>query len=147
LNKNILNLINYKMNKNQYKSCWKYRGIKFSPEEFEFIWGVYENIENCMLCSKHFKNSFDKCLDHNHENGEIRYILCRGCNSGFHRKLQHNNKSGYRYIYIRKTKGYEYYKIDITKNKKILVEKCFNTKKYSIEQVVKIRNNLLNTLD
>ena len=34
----------------------------------------------CQHCNKAFKKSSDRCLDHNHETGLFRKIVCRGCN-------------------------------------------------------------------
>jgi hypothetical protein len=117
--------------------------IKFTDEEFEFIYGVYINCSECMLCNKTFEGSFDRCLDHDHKTGEIRYILCRSCNTGYDRK---NNKLGLSNMCEIKMGNNKYWvlykKIDGTTKRHY-----FNTKKYSIEQVVKIRNNLFNTLD
>lgn len=37
----------------------------------------------CLICQRYFVNlkSREICLDHNHKNGKIRAVLCRGCNS------------------------------------------------------------------
>lgn len=36
---------------------------------------------SCAICSKVFKNKYDACLDHCHQTGKVRGILCRRCNS------------------------------------------------------------------
>ena len=63
------------------KTSWKNRGMKFTDEEFEYIYGVYISTENCMLCDKEFTVLFDRCLDYDHSTGEFRYILCQKCKS------------------------------------------------------------------
>ena len=35
----------------------------------------------CWNCNKEFESSYDRHLDHNHENGLFRSIVCRNCNS------------------------------------------------------------------
>jgi hypothetical protein len=39
--------------------------------------------DGCPICKRLFKDlkQRDICLDHNHVNGKIRGLLCRGCNS------------------------------------------------------------------
>ena len=36
---------------------------------------------NCEVCNKTYASSLDKCLDHCHQSGEFRQMLCRACNS------------------------------------------------------------------
>jgi len=130
--------------KKNAKSRWKNEfKINFTDEEFEFIWGVYENIDKCMLCSNEFKNSFDKCLDHNHYTGEVRYILCRNCNFGYDRKENTNNKLGEKNISETTIKGNEFYVIQKKKNGKRLFYKYFSKNKYTLNQVIAIRNELI----
>jgi len=34
----------------------------------------------CEVCEKVFKSTRDKCMDHCHDTGEIRWVLCNSCN-------------------------------------------------------------------
>lgn len=132
--------------KNDMKSKWKNQlKINFTDEEFEFIWGVYQNIEECMKCSKHFKDRFDKCLDHNHDTGEIRYILCRCCNSNTDvRNNIERNKLGETNITIEVNQGI-FYRFEKKINKHKIVKR-FSTNKYTLEEVIEIKNKLIKNI-
>ena len=49
-------------------------------EDFDSLYEIYIHTHNCEYCENPFKNTQDRHLDHNHETGEIRAILCRSCN-------------------------------------------------------------------
>ena len=64
-------------------SQWKHNGI--ISDNFDGLYEKYINTEYCELCS--VKLTEDKittkttrCLDHDHETGEFRNILCHSCN-------------------------------------------------------------------
>ena len=78
-------------------SCWKHRGVIY--DEFDELYYVYLRTINCSHCGKEFKNSRDRHLDHGHETGLFREIVCCKCNA---------NDS-----YINYSDGYD---IKITKN-------------------------------
>tara|TARA_R110000823_G_scaffold313960_1_gene442161 strand:- start:21 stop:740 length:720 start_codon:yes stop_codon:yes gene_type:complete len=66
----------YKSNK---ISNWKDRGVIY--EDFDDLYEVYMNTMKCQNCDKTFETSYDRCLDHDHDSGLFRMILCRGCNN------------------------------------------------------------------
>lgn len=67
--------------KSRIISHWKERGI--IDEDLDAVYDYYVKQTNCMICLKKYKDNFDRCLDHDHTTGEIRYICCRNCNSHF----------------------------------------------------------------
>ena len=58
---------------------WKERGV--ITNDFNILYDLYINTTECNICNKVFMDKFDRCLDHDHENGLFRYVLCRYCNT------------------------------------------------------------------
>ena len=80
----------YKNNKEQYAS-WQRQGRKCNlistwksngtiGDLTAFYDKRYLPATQCEVCEKVFKSTRDKCMDHDHETGEIRYVLCQSCN-------------------------------------------------------------------
>lgn len=67
-------------------SMWKGRGVKLRPgEDWDSIYLFYITCENCELCNRvltdeNYCSSTHRTLDHEHETGFIRNILCHKCN-------------------------------------------------------------------
>lgn len=67
-------------------SRWKQRGVKLRPgEDWESVYLFYITCENCEECGVELtdekKNTpTRRCLDHSHQDGFIRNILCNKCN-------------------------------------------------------------------
>jgi len=63
---------------------WKIRGIGMNQYyDFDIIYDIFINTTHCDLCKVEFKGkgADARCLDHCHQSGEIRNILCRSCNN------------------------------------------------------------------
>ena len=88
----------YKDHKSLTKSKWlKTLGLK--TDNFEEIYNEYIYATHCQLCNKQFEKSLDRHMDHCHETGEFRNIVCNSCNQlKADVKLKSNNTSGYKGI-------------------------------------------------
>ena len=70
-----------KSKKSDRISNWKLHGI--ISDDYKFVYDIYIDTTNCDFCSNKFKNTTDRCLDHDHDLidfNNIRGILCRVCN-------------------------------------------------------------------
>ena len=57
---------------------WKFSGVIY--HDFDELYEVYIKTMNCWHCNKEFVSTRDRCLDHNHETGAFRAIVCQKCN-------------------------------------------------------------------
>tara|TARA_R110002096_G_scaffold41653_1_gene112595 strand:+ start:375 stop:833 length:459 start_codon:yes stop_codon:yes gene_type:complete len=64
--------------KSRMMSCWRKRGVNNVNEE---MYNHYIATTHCECCSKEFSSSRDRHLDHDHETGEYRWVLCWSCNN------------------------------------------------------------------
>lgn len=60
-------------------SNWKLRGVV--SEDYDKLYEKYVNTDKCEICEKVFTDTFDRCLDHDHQSGLFRQVLCRNCNT------------------------------------------------------------------
>ena len=72
----------YRINK------WKHRGL--IAINYELIYDRWYYSSHCENCKCEYTTKNKKCMDHNHDTGLFRNILCNNCN----KNLQDNNKSG-----------------------------------------------------
>ena len=69
---------------------WKRFGVIY--DDYDDLFEVYRKTLNCQHCNKEFKNKLDRHLDHNHETGLFRKIVCRSCNNqNFYIKYPNGN--------------------------------------------------------
>ena len=64
-------------------SMWKHRGV--ISEDFESLYNFYINCENCEECKVRLTEDkrmteTTRCLDHDHDTGLFRNVICHSCN-------------------------------------------------------------------
>lgn len=103
----------YKFTKSYYISHWKSIGV---VDDYEFVYDRWSNINNCEKCNVELIGS-NKCLDHCHETGKFRKILCIGCNVHNIEDNSYKNKKNIyflknrnKYRFIKTIKGVKYLK-------------------------------------
>ena len=92
---------------------WKRSGLIY--DDYDDLYEIYIKTMKCDNCNKDFKNSKDRCLDHDHETGRFRAIVCQTCNI-------HDS-------YIKYPNGYshnEYYKQNREQIRKRLKDKKYD---------------------
>ena len=64
-------------------SNWKRSGLieLQGVYTYQSLYEYYLSINECEVCNKKFKNSYDRCLDHCHTTNIFRWVLCRSCNT------------------------------------------------------------------
>lgn len=64
------------------RNLW--RNYRMTPECFNRLWAEQDG--KCLVCEVSLeprgRTSNAACVDHNHDTGEVRGLLCRGCNHG-----------------------------------------------------------------
>jgi len=70
---------------------WKHNGLKCeSREDYELIYDKWLNSSRCDECNCEYSKGNRKCMDHCHDTGLFRNILCHSCNTN----LNSSNTSG-----------------------------------------------------
>ena len=64
----------------EYSSRDRFRNHGLSHEDWQKMWNNQDG--KCAICGKSFSCPKDGYIDHNHETGKVRGLLCRNCNLG-----------------------------------------------------------------
>ena len=94
---------------------WKLRGLIY--DDYDELYEIYIKTMECQHCNKEFKDSHDRCMDHDHNTGLFRKIVCQTCNCCD--------------IYIKHPNGY-----DVKEYRKSYIQKYRNDNKERITQTV-----------
>ena len=86
---------------------WKRNGLIESDEQIEFIYTDYIYGIHCDLCGEFYKSTKDRQMEHCHETGEFRNIVCQSCNLRKADVKRTKNTSGYCGIYKSMHKKYK----------------------------------------
>ena len=116
--------------------------MKIDPDDFDYVYNEYIHATNCDICNKKFTNTLDRQLDHDHETGEIRNIICQKCNRNKKDFNCKNSNTGERYISKCKNNrmktGFEY-RITIERDGIKIALNVRNT----LEKAIKFRDEFL----
>ena len=58
---------------------WKTYGV--IHDDFDALYTHYINTTECNVCKCNFTDKNVRCLDHDHNTGLFRYVLCNSCNT------------------------------------------------------------------
>jgi len=59
-------------------SKWRSYGVNNVTDELH---DYFMNCDKCEVCGKEFAETIKKCLDHDHDTGDFRFVLCYSCNT------------------------------------------------------------------
>jgi hypothetical protein len=135
----------YKYHKTMTKTSWKNIGLNM--DNFDEIYNKYIYATQCELCNMKFPTTRDRCMEHDHANGEFRNIVCNRCNLlKSDVKIQSNNTSGYISIFKNYNKtckqGYTWrFQVYIDGKRKIIKSSIDYDKLVAFADKWKIDNN------
>lgn len=82
---NIDRTIQYRKNNSEKAKQWNrktYLKTRYGIGLVEFNDMIEQQNHRCAICQNIFTEDNDACVDHNHQTGKMRQLLCSFCNSG-----------------------------------------------------------------
>jgi len=73
-------LKHYHNNKEHYKNLVLKRKYGITLDQFNVMY--ISQGESCAICLKRFESNKHTHVDHNHQTGQVRQLLCKECNNG-----------------------------------------------------------------
>jgi hypothetical protein len=88
----------YRRNPNTKRRYTLMRQYGITLEDFEAMKESQKGC--CAICNKPFKNSVDTCIDHCHNTGKVRGLLCNHCNRaiGLFKESQESMQNAITYL-------------------------------------------------
>ena len=68
------------MPRTKSQTIYEWKKIGLTYDDYDHLYEIYIKTMNCQHCNKEFKNSKDRCMDHDHSTGKFRKIVCQKCN-------------------------------------------------------------------
>ena len=104
------------------KANWKRYGLVFENDlAFSIVYKRLIFARKCESCQKVFTKSLDRHMDHDHDTGKFRNVVCQKCNGRkADRKKYRNNTSGYKGIYWHKGNNSWMFRVTINGKKKTI---------------------------
>ena len=133
----------YKYHKAYTKKSWRYKQISFRDDgHFNYVYNEYIHATNCELCNKLFTRSQDRQLDHCHNTGDPRNIVCCRCNTNRKDNKKRHTNTGEPHICKRKHRTYTTgycFRILILRDGKPIID----TARKTIEEAIKCRDKFI----
>ena len=86
---------------------WKKSGLIY--DDYDALYEAYIKTSDCQHCQTEFTKNNKRCLDHDHESGLFRKIVCNRCNVMDSYIKYPNGYSKQEYYQTNKKKFKEYY--------------------------------------
>ena len=132
-----------KYHKSICRGRWTRCGMIFVDDtHFECIYNEYIIATNCDLCGKLFPNTRDRQLDHDHETGDVRNVVCCKCNQNRKDNKPKKTNTGENNISKCKNKNYKTgygFEIQIKRDGK----KILNTARNTLEKAIIVRDKFI----
>jgi hypothetical protein len=132
----------YKYHKKHTIKTWKRRGLIATDEEIEEIYQKYIYATHCELCNKQFPNTKDRCMEHDHDIGKFRNIVCVKCNM-IKTDKQFKNANDMKYITKMNIKDVNQgfgYRFRFVRDKKVIIKKV----SIDLKKIQSIRDKFVN---